>query len=139
MDSIRVPILLLAALTLMFAVLLVHRLLGTWAAVALAVLLATDPVYGAVSRADWGPIVLSALLRMSALLCYFGFPPPALSALLVVARRGAVARAASTSWTMGWFIGALMIAALVTHHRELLEIARRRKAVRHFPPRGCSR
>ena len=48
-DSIRVPILLLAALTLMFAVLLVHRLLGTWAAVALAVLLATDPVYGAVS------------------------------------------------------------------------------------------
>ncbi len=131
-DSIRVPVLLLAALAIVCAVLLVQRLLGTWAAVALAVLLATDPVYGAVSRADWGPIVLSALLRMAALLCYFGFlrRRSVRYLWLLVA---ALSLGLFNKLDYGWFIAALGIAALVTHHRELLELARRRRAAVLLP------
>ncbi len=125
-DSIRVPVLLLASIAIAFAVVLIQRLLGTRAALAIVLLLVTDPVYGAVSRADWGPIVLSALLRMTALLCYFGF-----------LRRGSVRYlwllVAALSLGLfnkldyGWFIAALGAAALVAHRRELLEIGRRRK------------
>ena len=131
-DSVRVPALLLAALALVFAVLLVQRLLGTWAAVALAVLLATDPVYGAVSRADWGPVVLSALLRMTALLCYFGFlrRHSVRYLWLLVA---ALSLGLFNKLDYGWFIAALIVAALVTHHRELLEITRRRTAAVLLP------
>ena len=127
-DSVRVPAVLLAALALVLAVLLVYRLLGRWPAVVLAVLLATDPVYGAVSRADWGPIVISALLRVSALLCYFAF-----------LRREGVRYLWLLVLTLSlglfnkldyvWFIVALGVAALVVHHRELLAILRRRAAV----------
>jgi len=131
-DSVRVPAVLLAALALVLAVLLVYRLLGRWPAVVLAVLLATDPVYGVVSRADWGPIVISALLRVSALLCYFAF-----------LRRKAVRYLwlLVLSLSLGlfnkldyiWFIAALGVAALVVHHRELLAILRRRVAAVLIP------
>jgi 4-amino-4-deoxy-L-arabinose transferase-like glycosyltransferase len=124
-DSIRLPALLLAALALVFATVLVARLLGRWPAAVLAVLLATDPVYGAVARADWGPIVLSALLRTAALLCYFAFlrrhSVRYLWLLVVVLSLGLF-----NKLDYVWFIAAIGIAALVVHRRELLEIARRR-------------
>jgi 4-amino-4-deoxy-L-arabinose transferase-like glycosyltransferase len=124
-DSIRLPALLLAALALVFATVLVARLLGRWPAAMLAVLLATDPVYGAVARADWGPIVLSALLRTAALLCYFAFlrrhSVRYLWLLVVVLSLGLF-----NKLDYVWFIAAIGIAALVVHRRELLEIARRR-------------
>jgi 4-amino-4-deoxy-L-arabinose transferase-like glycosyltransferase len=126
-DSVRVPAVLLAALALVFAVLLVYRLLGRWPAVVLAVLLATDPVYGAVSRADWGPIVISALLRVSALLCYFAFlrrEAVRYLWLLVLA----LSLGLFNKLDYVWFIAALGVAALVVHHRELLAILRRRVA-----------
>jgi 4-amino-4-deoxy-L-arabinose transferase-like glycosyltransferase len=125
-DSIRIPAVLLAALALVLAVLLIRRLLGLWPAVALAVLLATDPVYGAVSRADWGPIVLSALLRMTALLCYFTFlrRRSVRYLWLLVA---ALSLGLYNKLDYGWFIAALCIAAAVVHHRELLEMANRRR------------
>jgi 4-amino-4-deoxy-L-arabinose transferase-like glycosyltransferase len=123
-DSIRLPALLLAALALVFATVLVARLLGRWPAAMLAVLLATDPVYGAVARADWGPIVLSALLRTAALLCYFAFlrrhSVRYLWLLVVVLSLGLF-----NKLDYVWFIAAIGIAALVVHRRELLEIARR--------------
>jgi 4-amino-4-deoxy-L-arabinose transferase-like glycosyltransferase len=128
-DSIRIPAVLLSAVALLLAVLLVRRLLGLWPAVALAVLLATDPVYGAVSRADWGPIVLSAVLRMVALLCYFGFlrRKSVLYLWLLVA---VLALGVYNKIDYGWFIAGLCIAAVVVHHGELLEmVSRRRSAV----------
>jgi 4-amino-4-deoxy-L-arabinose transferase-like glycosyltransferase len=126
-DSIRVPIVLLAGLALVFAVLLVYRLLGAWAAVALALLLATDPVYGAVARADWGPIVLSALLRTAALLCYFAFlRRHAVRYLwLLVA---ALSLGLFNKLDFVWFVAALSAAAVVVHHHDLLEQLRRRGA-----------
>lgn len=131
-DSIRLPALLVAALALVFAVVLLLRLLGRWPAAVLAVLLATDPVYGAVSRADWGPVVLSALLRMTALLCYFGFlrRHSVRYLWLLVA---ALSFGLFNKLDYGWFIAALIVAALVTHHRELLEITRRRTAAVLLP------
>ena len=95
-------------------------------------MLATDPVYGAVSRADWGPVVLSALLRMAALLCYFGFlrRHSVRYLWLLVA---ALSLGLFNKLDYGWFIAALIVAALVTHHRELLEITRRRTAAVLLP------
>ncbi len=126
-NSVRVPAVLLAGLALMLAVLLIYRLLGIWAAMILAVLLATDPVYGAVSRADWGPIVLSALLRMTALLCYFGFlRRRSVRYLWLLA--AALLLGLFNQLDYGWFILALGVAAVAVHHRELLKIVRSRKA-----------
>ena len=125
-DSIRIPAVLLAALALLLAVLLIYRLLGAWAAVVLATLLATDPVYSALARTDWGPIVLSALLRVGALLCYFAF----------LRRRSvrylwllvfALSLGLFNKLDYAWFIVALAFAALVVDHRELLETLRRRR------------
>jgi 4-amino-4-deoxy-L-arabinose transferase-like glycosyltransferase len=124
-DSVRLPAVLLAALAILGAVLLVRRLLGSWPAAVAAVLLTTDPVFGAVARADWGPIVLSALLRVAALLAYFAF-----------VRRGSVRYLwlLVAALTLGlfnkldyvWFIAALTAAACVVHHRELVGLLRRR-------------
>jgi len=126
-NSIRIPAVLLAAFAVLLAIVLVRRLLGLWPAVLLAILLATDPAFGAMARTDWGPIVLSALLRLAALLCYFAF-----------LRRGSV----RYLWLMvlalslglfnkldyAWFIAAFGVAAVVVHHRELLGAVRRRPA-----------
>ncbi len=131
-DSVRAPAVLLAGVALVLAVLLIYRLLGLGAAVALAILLATDPVYGAVSRADWGPIVLSALLRMTALLCYFGFlRQRSVRYLWLLA--AALLLGLFNKLDYGWFIAALGVAAFVVHHRELLDITRSRKAAVLFP------
>jgi 4-amino-4-deoxy-L-arabinose transferase-like glycosyltransferase len=131
-DSVRVPAVLLAGVALVLAVLLIYRLLGLGVAVALSALLATDPVYGAVSRADWGPIVLSALLRITALLCYFGFlRRRSVRYLWLLA--AALLLGLFNKLDYGWFIAALGIAALVVHHRELLEITRSRKTAVLLP------
>jgi 4-amino-4-deoxy-L-arabinose transferase-like glycosyltransferase len=125
-DSVRVPAVLLAAVALLIVVWLVRRLLGLWPAVAVSLLLASDPAFGAMARTDWGPIVLSALLRVVALLCYFAF-----------LRRGSIRYLwlLVIALTLGlfnkldfaWFIVALAVAALVVHHRELLDALRRRR------------
>lgn len=123
-DSIRLPALLLAALAIVFAAVLVMRLVGRWPAAVLAVLLATDPVYGAVARADWGPIVLSALLRTAALLCFFAFlrrrSVGYLWLLVVILSLGLF-----NKLDYVWFIAAIGIAAVLVYHSELFEIARR--------------
>lgn len=125
-DSIRVPAVLLAAVALLLAVVLIRRLLGLWPAVLLATLLATDPAYGAMARTDWGPIVLSALLRMAALLCYFAF----------LRRRSvrylwlmvlALSLGLFNKLDYVWFIAALGAGALIVHHGELLDAVRRRR------------
>jgi 4-amino-4-deoxy-L-arabinose transferase-like glycosyltransferase len=131
-DSIRVPAVLLAALALVLTILLVYRLLGMWPAVALAVLLGTDPVYSSVSRADWGPVVLSALLRVTALLCYFAFlrlRKVRYLWLLVLA----LSLGLFNKLDYVWFIAALGVAALVVHHRELAELLRRKRAAMLAP------
>jgi 4-amino-4-deoxy-L-arabinose transferase-like glycosyltransferase len=131
-DTIRVPAVLLAALALVLAVALVRRLLGTWPTLAFAVLLGTDPVLSSMARADWGPIVLSALLRVCALLAYFAYLRGGRARylwLLVVS----LSLGVFNKLDYGWFIVGLLVAALVMHRRELWRMVRSRPAAM-FPP-----
>jgi 4-amino-4-deoxy-L-arabinose transferase-like glycosyltransferase len=124
-DSIRLPAVLAGTVVLLLAVRLIYRLFGSWAAAVVAVLLGTDPAYGALARTDWGPIVLSSLFRIAALLFYFAFLRQRsvrylwlLSATLLLGLYNKL--------DYGWFIVAFVVAATVVHHRELWEIAHRR-------------
>ncbi len=131
-DTIRVPAVLLAALALVLVVALVRRLLGIWPTLALAVLLGTDPVLSSMSRADWGPIVLSALLRVCALLAYFAFLRRGHARylwLLVIS----LSLGVFNKLDYGWFMVGLLVAALVMHRSELWRIVRSRPAAM-LPP-----
>jgi 4-amino-4-deoxy-L-arabinose transferase-like glycosyltransferase len=125
-DSVRIPALLLALVAVLLATRLIYRLFGIWPAVMLVVLLATDPGYGALARTDWGPIVLSSLLRVIALLCYFTFlRRRAVRYLwLLVA---ALLLGLFNKLDFAWFIAAFGVAALVVQHRELFDVLRRRR------------
>ena len=125
METIRVPAVLLALLAIALAFALARRLWGPWPAALLAVVLATDPVYPTMAKADWGPIVIGSVLRVGALLAYF--------ALLRT-------HALRYAWLLGallllgtfnkidfvWFVAALGAAALAVHWRELLALVRAR-------------
>jgi 4-amino-4-deoxy-L-arabinose transferase-like glycosyltransferase len=127
-DSIRLPAVLVATVVVLLAVLLTYRLFGRWPAVVVAVLLATDPAYGAMARTDWGPIVLSSLFRIAALLLYFAFlRQRAVRYLWLLA--AALSLGLYNKLDYGWFIVAFVIAAAVVHHHELWEIARARLVV----------
>jgi 4-amino-4-deoxy-L-arabinose transferase-like glycosyltransferase len=131
-DTIRLPAVLLGAVALLLAVVLIYRLLGVWAAVVVGVLLATDPVYSAIARTDWGPIVLSALLRMTALLCYFALlRRKSLRYLWLLVLTLSLGLFNKLDYV--WFIVALAVAAVIVHHSELLEILRRRRAAALAP------
>jgi hypothetical protein len=66
--TVRLPSVLLAALTILFLGMFVRAQLGTaWAALLLA-LLVTDPVILNHARLDWGPHVIAAFLRVLALI-----------------------------------------------------------------------
>jgi 4-amino-4-deoxy-L-arabinose transferase-like glycosyltransferase len=122
-DTVRIPAILMAGTALTIAAVVVARIFGRWPALVLAALLASDPVYGAVSRADWGPIVISALLRCTALLFYFQFVRRGSARylwLLVLA----LSLGLFNKLDYVWFIVALSIAAPAVHGRRLLEIAR---------------
>ena len=124
-ETIRVPAVLLALLAIALAFLLARRLWGPWPAALLVVVLATDPVYPTMAKADWGPIVLSSVLRVGALLALF--------ALLRT-------RSLRYAWLLGgllllgvfnkidfvWFLAALGAAAVAVHWRELAAIVRAR-------------
>jgi 4-amino-4-deoxy-L-arabinose transferase-like glycosyltransferase len=131
-ESIRAPSLLLGLLAVALAVLLAWRLLGPWPAALLAVVLATDPTFVTMSKADWGPIVLAALLRVGALLAYFALLRTrrlrwtwVLAALLVLGIFNKV--------DFLWFVAGLGAAALVVHGRDLLALARARPVAAALP------
>jgi 4-amino-4-deoxy-L-arabinose transferase-like glycosyltransferase len=126
-DSIRVPAILLAGVAVLVAVAIARRLLGLWPALLLSILLVTDPAYGAMARTDWGPIVLSALLRMVPLLCYFVFLQRRSVRYLWLAVL-ALSLGLFNKLDYIWFIAAFGAAAVVVHHRELLDAVRRRPA-----------
>lgn len=66
--TVRLPSILLTAVTILFLGMFVRRELGTaWAALLLA-LLATDPVILNHARLDWGPHVIAAFMRVVSLI-----------------------------------------------------------------------
>jgi 4-amino-4-deoxy-L-arabinose transferase-like glycosyltransferase len=124
-DSVRIPAVLLAALILLLAARLAYRLLGLWPAALLMVLMASDPAYGAMARTDWGPILLSALFRVLALLCYFAFLRSRSTRYLWLGV-AALLLGLFNKLDFSWFIAALGVAAVTVHGRELIDVARRR-------------
>ncbi|MEA2474730.1 MAG: hypothetical protein QOE06_2645 [Thermoleophilaceae bacterium] len=131
-ETIRVPAVLLALLAVALAFLLARRLFGPWPAALLAVLLATDPTYAVMAKADWGPIVVGSVLRVMALLAYFA---------LVRTRSVRWAWVLAAALLLGvfnkidfvWFIAALATAALLVHGRELLRLVRARPLAAALP------
>lgn len=69
--SIRLPALLLAALSILLLARLAKEIGGWTAAVVLGWLLATDAVFLVTAVFDWGPVVLQNLLAASALLLFY--------------------------------------------------------------------
>ena len=67
--AVRLPMLLLAAVTILLAGRLLRRIQGRTAAMAVIVLLSTDVVFLVTSVFDWGPVVLQNFLLVTALLC----------------------------------------------------------------------
>jgi 4-amino-4-deoxy-L-arabinose transferase-like glycosyltransferase len=71
--SVRIPAVLLGALSVWWTYLLLSRTLGTRAALACAALLATDPIYILYSRWDHGPVVIQHLCLVGAMLALVRF------------------------------------------------------------------
>ncbi|MGJ5817255.1 glycosyltransferase family 39 protein [Paludibaculum fermentans] len=114
--SLRVPAVLLAAVTIY----LLHRLLSalhsrTAAAIA-AYLLATDSIYILTSTFDWGPVVLQHLLLVSFLLCLHQFLQRRQRSILTLA----FALAGLAFWDKAvavWLAAGLALAALTFYPR----------------------
>jgi hypothetical protein len=67
--AVRLPMLLLAALTIVMTGKLTRRIQGRTAATVAVVLLSTDVIFLSSSVFDWGPVVLGSFLLVSGLLC----------------------------------------------------------------------
>jgi hypothetical protein len=131
-ETIRIPAVLLGLIAIGLACWLALRLFGAWPAALLALLLATDPAFPTMAKADWGPIVIGGLLRVAALVAYF--------ALLRT-------RSLRYAWVLGavlllgifnkvdfvWFLASIGLAALLVHWRELWAIARGRPLAAALP------
>lgn len=71
--SLRLPMLLLGAITIFIFYRLARTLVSPWAALLGAFLLATDPVVFMTSTFDWGPVAIEHLLLVTACLCMCRF------------------------------------------------------------------
>lgn len=130
MSTIRVPAVAAAATTICIAFALARRLFGVWPAALLAVLLATDPNYIAMSKTDYGPIVLSGLLRVGALAAYLAWMRTG-SLRYVWLLAGSVALGIFNKVDFLAFAAALALAAVVVDHRRIVARVRGR-------PRGTA-
>ncbi|HZV72983.1 MAG TPA: glycosyltransferase family 39 protein [Conexibacter sp.] len=125
MSTIRVPAIAASGATVCLAFVLARRLFGAWPAALLAVLMATDPTYIAMSKTDYGPIVLSGLLRVGALAAYFAWMRTG-SVRYVWLLAGSVALGIFNKVDFLAFAGALALAAIVVDHRGIVRRVRER-------------
>ena len=122
--TIRLPMIAIVLATTVLAFVLARRLFGPWPASLLAVIMATDPVYLTMAKADWGPVAVSGLLRLSALLAYVSWLRTG-SARRLWLLSGLLVLGVWNKLDFLSFVVALTIAAAVVHHREIVAIARR--------------
>jgi len=71
-STIRIPVIVLSAVTLVLAFLVGREVVGRWSVV-LVVVMATCPTFIFMSKVDWGPIVIAMLLTMVLLLAFFRY------------------------------------------------------------------
>lgn len=124
--SLRLPVLLIGAVSVWLFFLLARRLAGTPAAVAATALLATDACYLLTSVFDWGPVALQHLCLTAAIYSTVRFverrQPGWLAAAGFFAGLGLWDKALFI-WTLGGFAAAL----LMVFPRETLAVARSRR------------
>jgi 4-amino-4-deoxy-L-arabinose transferase-like glycosyltransferase len=125
MTTIRVPAILLSGATICVAFLLARRLFGAWPAALLAVLLATDAAFVVMSKADWGPVVLSAFLRVVALAAYLAWTRTG-SVRYALLLAASVVLGIFNKVDFLAFAGALAFAAVVVDHRTIVRRVRER-------------
>jgi hypothetical protein len=124
-DSIRIPVVLILFASIGIAFAFARRLLGAWPAVLLVLLLATDPVYTTMAKADWGPVALSGLLRVAALAAYFTWLRTR-SVRYLWLLIAAVVLGLFNKVDYLAFAASLAVAAVVVHHRAIAACLRRR-------------
>jgi len=124
--SLRLPALLLGALSVWLFFLMARRLAGSAAALAATALLATDACYLLTSVFDWGPVVLQHLCLAAALYALVRFSEGRqarwLSAGAFFAGLGLWDKALFV-WTLGGFA----VGVLLLFRREAWQIARDRR------------
>jgi 4-amino-4-deoxy-L-arabinose transferase-like glycosyltransferase len=124
--SVRIPVLLLGALTVGLFFSLVRSACGSRAAVVVAALLATDATFVLTTCLDWGPVALQHFLLVAGLLLLWRF-----HATGRLFRLGAgffcFGLALWDKALFSWSLAALVVAALVVFPRETLGHLRPRK------------
>jgi 4-amino-4-deoxy-L-arabinose transferase-like glycosyltransferase len=124
-ETIRIPMVLLGAATIALAFALGRRLFGLWPAAVLALLLGTDTAFAIMSKADFGPVVISSFLRVAALAAYFAFVRTrSLTALWLLGLSLAVG--VFNKLDYGLFTIALVVAALVVDRDRFVRAIRER-------------
>ena len=132
MDSIRLPAVAALLATVGLGFVLARRLWGAWVAALLAVLMATDPVYMTMAKIDFGPVVISGLLRVGALVAYFAWLRTESTRYLWLLA-AALALGVFNKLDFIAFVVALALAAGVAHHRAIFDLARRRPLFTSLP------
>jgi 4-amino-4-deoxy-L-arabinose transferase-like glycosyltransferase len=130
--SIRVPTVIATAATVCLAFALARRLFGAWIAALVALLMATDPAYAAMARLDYGPVAIAGLLRVGALLAYFGWLRTgspryswSLAAVLILG--------VFNKLDFALFAVPLAVTAALVHRRRIVELVRERPVAGAVP------
>ncbi len=125
--SIRVPALIISAVTLLVSFALARHVLPLLGAVALVGLMATDPTFIFASKLDWGPIVLMMCLKMLALLFFWRLIETGMArfvwALTLVLFLGVYDKL-----NFLWFVLALYGSAFVVYWRRMVDLARNHRS-----------
>jgi 4-amino-4-deoxy-L-arabinose transferase-like glycosyltransferase len=118
-SSVRIPAVLLGALSIWWVFQLLSRTLGTRTAVAGAALLATDPIYVLYSRLDHGPVVIQHLCLTGAMLALVRFDRER-RAVWLAAGFFALGLGLWDKAVFVWLISGLSVAALVLFRPRIL-------------------
>src|SRR5580704_12478583 len=116
--SVRIPAVLLGALSVWWTYLLVSRTLGPRAALACTALLATDPMYVLYSRWDHGPVVIQHLCLIGAMLALVRFDQER-SVSWLAAGFFALGLGLWEKAIFMWLVSGLGIAALILFPRQI--------------------
>lgn len=118
--SLRVPVLLIAALSIVLFWPIIKRAGGQRAAVIATVLLATDTMYLLTSTFDWGPVALQHFFLVAVMLAFIRFHETGKPALLALASF----LAGVALWEKAlffWLAGALAVACLVVYPKAVIK------------------
>jgi 4-amino-4-deoxy-L-arabinose transferase-like glycosyltransferase len=116
--SVRIPAVLLGALSVWLVYRLMSRAIGTRAALVSAALLSTDPIYILYSRWDHGPVVIQHLCLIAAMLAFVRFQQEH-RVVWLGAGFFALGLGIWEKAIFAWLIGGLAIAALLLFWRHV--------------------